>query len=789
MKWFTAAALLLALAGPTSAALDWVNDGVKVHGNNTEAQFRIPAVVGTATGIFTASVHDDSGDGHRVLVQKFNKCGTKQFGNNGVRPDNVTGDINFVDMIDDGAGGVIVAWQKGNPGDVYVQRYDPQGNPLWTAGGINLSFSDENDIRPKLLTDKNNGCIVVWEQLGTTRYILGQRVVAGGFMVWNPWGGKRMTTGTTDEILTDLVYGSIDPGVTDAIIGFYRGTDHFAVKVDDNGDPLWSSAGVLASGTDGINGGGAIAPDNQGGVYVAFQVLEGGGTFENIRIAKIGVGGTVSQSFEVGALGAYDYAPVMQAVGANKLHVAYAREGIVNTGYMVQIWNNNVTETQISSPGTGSVSPSDLAYDGQGASVVVWTDGRNATQDVYAAHFNGSSLSEWGGPSGKAVCTATGSQNDPVIAPIAYNHWTRSDFAVVWIDDRANWERRVYAQRLEGHNGVWGNADPKIGSIYDCDGADEGGCLGIEWIRSQVDGPLLPFDPPNPVVNYSFWRAVDVLPLFPPDPVCVARGTHEHAGQTCPWEWVANYDAFEAETYFTTLPTTRDAAPGDPAMHYFVILAEDEIGGYYISAVDSGASHDEIAPSEPGELNANQVGSWAYLDWLPVPEPDLAFYRIYRGNGPNPLLHLFSLVGTATTTEFTDENYNPGANHHYRVVAVDDNGNASVPSTIVGPIHNPTGTPTVAPQALALQSPYPNPFNGTTSLRVGLPEQSDLRVDVFDVAGRKVYSETRRNLQRGWHDLEFAGRNSRDARLASGVYFYRVRAAGTVLTRKLVISR
>jgi hypothetical protein len=43
-----------------------------------------------------------------------------------------------------------------------------------------------------------------------------------------------------------------------------------------------------------------------------------------------------------------------------------------------------------------------------------------------------------------------------------------------------------------------------------------------------------------------------------------------------------------------TVPTTRDATPGDPAMHYFIVIAEDGNGGYHLSDPDSIATTNEL---------------------------------------------------------------------------------------------------------------------------------------------------------------------------------------------------
>jgi flagellar hook assembly protein FlgD len=82
----------------------------------------------------------------------------------------------------------------------------------------------------------------------------------------------------------------------------------------------------------------------------------------------------------------------------------------------------------------------------------------------------------------------------------------------------------------------------------------------------------------------------------------------------------------------------------------------------------------------------------------------------------------------------------------------------------------------------------PNPFTGTTELRIGLPKAANVTVKVYDVAGRLVATRTA-ILGKGWQDIRFNGRDDAGKLLPSGVYFYRVSATGDVVTRKMVLMR
>ena len=89
------------------------------------------------------------------------------------------------------------------------------------------------------------------------------------------------------------------------------------------------------------------------------------------------------------------------------------------------------------------------------------------------------------------------------------------------------------------------------------------------------------------------------------------------------------------------------------------------------------------------------------------------------------------------------------------------------------------------PQEAELQQNYPNPFNPTTVIRYGVPQTSEVRLEVFDMLGRKVATLVNNEKQRaGWHQVNFDA-----SRLASGMYLYRIVAGKYVQTRKMLLIK
>jgi hypothetical protein len=97
----------------------------------------------------------------------------------------------------------------------------------------------------------------------------------------------------------------------------------------------------------------------------------------------------------------------------------------------------------------------------------------------------------------------------------------------------------------------------------------------------------------------------------------------------------------------------------------------------------------------------------------------------------------------------------------------------------------------VAPAAppLRLGPPSPNPSGGRVRLDVSLPVRARVRLEVFDVQGRRVASLMDGLDDAGVHPVTWDSRDDAGRRVAAGVYWARFEALGEVWTRAIVIAR
>lgn len=88
-----------------------------------------------------------------------------------------------------------------------------------------------------------------------------------------------------------------------------------------------------------------------------------------------------------------------------------------------------------------------------------------------------------------------------------------------------------------------------------------------------------------------------------------------------------------------------------------------------------------------------------------------------------------------------------------------------------------------------LFDPWPNPASSNVSFRLEAPPESRVQLDVFDVAGRRVYGWQGQAPEGGEHTVEWNLRDFDGSDLQSGIYFVRLRAANTTAVRRFVRLR
>lgn len=100
-----------------------------------------------------------------------------------------------------------------------------------------------------------------------------------------------------------------------------------------------------------------------------------------------------------------------------------------------------------------------------------------------------------------------------------------------------------------------------------------------------------------------------------------------------------------------------------------------------------------------------------------------------------------------------------------------------------------TGVDDAPAATFRLRGNVPNPFNPSTTIRFELPRECDVVLSIYDVSGRRVAVLADAAYGPGEHEIVWAGRDARGARVASGVYFCRMEADSFEGTTRMVLLK
>lgn len=355
-----------------------------------------------------------------ISVQRVDSAGMIQWPQNGIFIKGYSAAFYGPDIIADGFGGAIIAWEHnptGSGGDVRVQRIDGNGNLLWRSEGVIIASGED----PQIISDENGGAIVTWTGWGgglaTTRV---QRISSGGQKLWDPNGIAVSSTGTQRRypvIARDESGG--------AIVAWKQFTgseyDLYAQRIDANGSILWTGGGVPVSTAPGNDDSYQIISDGFGGVIVAWKNTA-------IYAQRMGADGSALWTTNGELLASGGTSPAIVPDSAGGAIVAWRNANI----YAQRL---NSSGGQLWSAGGLVINTSAdfgpyITSDGSGGLIATWVDNRGGAQDIYAQLVDSGGNPVWTS-NGIAICTATNSQQGVSIL----NNSTNGAIAT-WMDLR-----------------------------------------------------------------------------------------------------------------------------------------------------------------------------------------------------------------------------------------------------------------------------------------------------------------------------------------------------------------
>ena len=112
-------------------------------------------------------------------------------------------------------------------------------------------------------------------------------------------------------------------------------------------------------------------------------------------------------------------------------------------------------------------------------------------------------------------------------------------------------------------------------------------------------------------------------------------------------------------------------------------------------------------------------------------------------------------------------------------------------------VQNLLGTPTsvlensnnMLPQSNYLFQNYPNPFNGRATIRFNLIKREFVKLEIYDILGKKIKNLINEELNGGIHSVSWDASNDNGEEVSSGIYFYRLILPGYFSSKKMILLR
>jgi len=198
-------------------------------------------------------------------------------------------------------------------------------------------------------------------------------------------------------------------------------------------------------------------------------------------------------------------------------------------------------------------------------------------------------------------------------------------------------------------------------------------------------------------------------------------------------------------------------------------------GVFSINGSVATALHSAAATVERGA---------AVLRWKTNEESSTSGFRVYRSDREDGRFDaigedLIAARGAGSSYEFRDDTIVPNRLYYYRLVEVEEGGSIVVLWS---------GS-AMLKLVFALEQNYPNPFNPVTTITFSIPEPAQVRLAVYDVAGRLVRTLVDEKRRANYYRIQWDGTDNHGQRVASGVYFYKIVAGTRSLTRKMLLLK
>ncbi len=302
--------------------------------------------------------------------------------------------------------------------------------------------------------------------------------------------------------------------------------------------------------------------------------------------------------------------------------------------------------------------------------------------------------------------------------------------------------------------------------------------LYCNWIGYYLDKAMTPWDAYAPVldkidmIKSRYWstyknpdgtwtgKNIGIRMLINPGEMVMV-----HATDPC-WLTLGGVgDKFDP-TYYPQIRTFTYKEKSDylPIYTYLELTSKSQPQevGLYINGICKGAA---VIQDSLTQINAYVIGDT--IDWDTA---NVEFVLHYADKSMDNTISSYGVFDYKTKKYFK-KSLNLGDKQNYYTVKLGEGNDIELP------------------EMTELAQNYPNPFNPSTTINYTLKSESQVCLEIYNIKGQKVKSLVNQTKPAGFYNIVWNGKDTNNAKCASGIYFLKMKADGKTLTRKMMLIK
>ncbi len=322
-------------------------------------------------------------------------------------------------VVPDAIGGAFVFWKDNRSGvwDIYMQRLDTIGLPIFAKDGIPVVTPAAYRFDFQVISDGFGGTFMIWkEQTNRSTSIIAQHINSDGNILWAPGGVNTGLAFSSSTVLVPIVDGRggiIVCWSEEMLKGDFRDNAYYSQRIDSAGRIRWDSNsvpicdrdnGILSEGTKVRQM--AMTTDDASGAYFAFHDVRYGG--QEVFLQHVDSAGTLLLEKDgqlISDISVPNTPNTMMSICPSGTGQVYISSGNTRSVYLFEhrgvlqlfgpdgasLWLEPIPLAQ-DSIGRGRA---DIIPDNNGGVIACWLQGPETDVRMYAQRFNSDGSRHW----------------------------------------------------------------------------------------------------------------------------------------------------------------------------------------------------------------------------------------------------------------------------------------------------------------------------------------------------------------------------------------------------------